>query len=79
LRPDSDLDLLVRAPRRLADGTLAALVALQGGAGCRVDVQVDTGIGGFALLEYARGGKVLLKTARGPVLVEDPWRDRGAA
>jgi phosphoribosyl-dephospho-CoA transferase len=73
LRPSSDLDLLVRAPLPLAPDTLAALCALQPGAACRVDIQVDTGHGGFALNEYARGGRVLLKTDRGPLLVADPW------
>jgi phosphoribosyl-dephospho-CoA transferase len=73
LRPASDLDLLVRAPHPLPAATLAALCALQDGAACRIDIQVDTGAGGFALNEYARGGKVLLKTDHGPLLVDDPW------
>jgi phosphoribosyl-dephospho-CoA transferase len=73
LRPGSDLDLLVRAPAPLPPATLAALCALQNDAPCRVDIQVDTGAGGFALNEYARAGKVMLKTAHGPLLVTDPW------
>jgi phosphoribosyl-dephospho-CoA transferase len=75
LRPDSDLDLLVRSPTRLGPATLAALLPLQAEASCRIDVQIDTGAGGFALLEYARGAKVLLKTACGPMLVADPWQE----
>jgi phosphoribosyl-dephospho-CoA transferase len=77
LRPASDLDLLVRAPEPLAAralAELAELAALQDRLACRVDIQVDTGAGGFALMEYARGGKVLLKTAHGPRLVADPWQ-----
>jgi phosphoribosyl-dephospho-CoA transferase len=78
LRPGSDLDLLVRAPAPLAPATVDALAALQQHAACRIDVQVDTGSGGFALMEYAReyarGGAVMLKTDRGPRLVTDPWR-----
>lgn len=73
LRPTSDLDLVVRTPHPLPPATLAALCALQDGAACRIDMQVDTGAGGFALKEYARGGKVLLKTDHGPLLVDDPW------
>ncbi|MFK3737422.1 malonate decarboxylase holo-ACP synthase [Massilia sp. TN1-12] len=76
LRETSDLDLLVRAPRPLPAGTVAALAALQRDADCRIDIQVDTGSGGFALAEYARGGRVLLKTAHGPVLLDDPWQGR---
>jgi phosphoribosyl-dephospho-CoA transferase len=74
LRPASDLDLLVRAPEPLAARTLATLAALQDRVACRIDIQVDTGAGGFALAEYARGGKVLLKTAHGPRLLADPWQ-----
>lgn len=73
LRDTSDLDLLVRLPRRPAPALVAALCALQDGQPCRLDIQVDTGAGGFALAEYARGGRVLLKTGDGPRLVADPW------
>ncbi|WP_036167720.1 malonate decarboxylase holo-ACP synthase [Massilia sp. 9096] len=77
LRPGSDLDLLVRVPRPPAHATLIALGALQDESACRIDIQLDTGAGGFALNEYqresARGGKVLLKTATGPLLLADPW------
>ncbi len=73
LRATSDLDLLVRLPRRPSAGLIEALCALQDGQPCRLDIQVDTGTGGFALTEYARGGRVLLKTDAGPRLVDDPW------
>lgn len=83
LRPTSDLDLLVRAPQPLAPATVAGLLlaveALQDHAACRIDVQVDTGSGGFALMEYARGGKLMLKTDHGPWLVTDPWQTWQAA
>lgn len=75
LRPDSDLDLLVRAPQPLSGGQAAALAALQADAACRIDIQVDTGFGAFALAEWSRGGRrVLFKTGAGPVLTDDPWR-----
>ncbi|HEX8605403.1 MAG TPA: malonate decarboxylase holo-ACP synthase [Pseudoduganella sp.] len=82
LRQDSDLDLLVRAPAPLPERVVAQLASLQEGAPCRVDIQVDTGWGGFALSEYVarRGrGRLLLKTAHGPLLVSDPWRHAEAA
>lgn len=82
LRPDSDLDLLVRFLEQPAPALLAALLALQAGQPCRIDVQIDTGDGGCALLEVAdaaRRGRVLLKTTHGPVLVDDPWAARAAA
>lgn len=75
LRPDSDLDLLVRAPQPLNAAQAAALTALQTGAACRIDIQIDTGSGAFALAEWSRGGRrILLKTGAGPVLTDDPWR-----
>jgi phosphoribosyl-dephospho-CoA transferase len=73
LRATSDLDLLVRLPDRPSPSLVAALCTLQDGQPCRLDIQVDTGAGGFALADYARGGRVLLKTNDGPRLVADPW------
>lgn len=77
LRPGSDLDLLVRAPAPLPAAALATLARMADSAPCRLDIQVDTGHGGFALAELARGaGRVLLKTAHGPLLLADPWSYR---
>jgi len=80
LRATSDLDLVVHAPTRLDEATIAGLCALQEKSACRLDIQVDTGIGGFALAELAKGApRVLLKTAHGPRLVADPWMQPEAA
>lgn len=74
LRESSDLDLLVRAPARLSERDATALTDALSDAPARIDAQIDTGLGGFALLEWqARRGRVMLKTARGPILVENPW------
>ena len=55
--PDSDLDLLLRTERPLL---------LQGSA-CRVDLQLETPLGGLALREWAgTSSRVLVKTADGP-------------
>jgi len=74
LRPTSDLDLVVRSPQPLSPALTAALCAMHEHAGCRIDIQIDTGAGGFALMEYARGGKTMLKTDHGPRLVDEPWK-----
>lgn len=79
LRPDSDLDLLVRAPMPLNRAQIAALDAILAGAACRIDIQVDSGHGGFAFAEWRRGGRVMLKTGAGPQLVADPWMALEAA
>jgi phosphoribosyl-dephospho-CoA transferase len=74
LRADSDLDLLVHAHDRGDAEALRALGLAIRDAKARVDVQVETRRGGFALNEWLRtGGPVLLKTANGPELCDDPW------
>lgn len=75
LRPDSDLDLLVRAESRPSAAQIVGLSGLQTRSPCRLDIQIDTGWGGFVLGEWlAQRRKVLLKTARGPALADDPWQ-----
>jgi phosphoribosyl-dephospho-CoA transferase len=71
----SDLDVVVRTPepwplegaREIADH-LNRLPA-------RVDAQLDVPAGAMSLAEYARGGRVLLRTPDGPTLTRDPWRE----
>lgn len=75
LHPQSDLDLLVRAERPLDADQIVLLQSLKLHAACRLDVQVDTGHGGFALDEWLAGRRtVLLKTTGGPRLVGNPWQ-----
>lgn len=73
LRPCSDIDVIVHAPAPLPaphERALASLLA----SGMPVDIQVATPRGGFSYRERHRtGGRVLLKTAHGPVLCDDPW------
>lgn len=70
----SDLDLLIRAPQPLARDELVRWQQQLSGGLCRADTQVDTPNGGFALAEWLRDGRVMLKTNHGPRLVSDPWR-----
>jgi phosphoribosyl-dephospho-CoA transferase len=74
LRFDSDLDLVVRAPSIEDADALRSVAALLRNLDARVDVQVETSFGAFALQEWLRtGGPVLLRTNSGPVLVGDAW------
>jgi phosphoribosyl-dephospho-CoA transferase len=71
---DSDLDIILRAPHRvdrdLADRLVSALARLP----VRVDVVLETPLGGCSLAEVAAGGRPLVvKTLHGPRLVDDPW------
>lgn len=75
LRADSDLDLLLRiaVPPDAAQAEALRAIAAKVTA-CRLDLQIDTGIGGFAYAEWAAGrAKILLKTDHGPVLTATPW------
>lgn len=74
VKPGSDLDIVVRAPAPVSRGEAQAMCSLFANSLCRCDVSLDTPCGGVSLLEWARGDdKVLLKTDRGPRLVDDPW------
>ncbi|HEY0211900.1 malonate decarboxylase holo-ACP synthase [Acerihabitans sp.] len=70
---DSDLDLLIRCPDPRAREDFAPLLAVIAALPCRVDIQLDTPMGGMALLEWLRGASVMIKTDRGPVMTRDPW------
>ncbi|WP_083615930.1 malonate decarboxylase holo-ACP synthase [Pantoea sp. 1.19] len=74
LHAASDLDLVWYCPQPVARPLLAALLPRLDAAPCRIDAQVVTPQGGFALREWLTAGRVLLKTDRGPRLTDDPWR-----
>ena len=75
MRPDSDLDLLLRVARPMSRREATELEATLQIFPVRIDVQVDTSRGAFALSEWASGRRrVLLKTNGGPILVDDPWQ-----
>nr|WP_244196181.1 malonate decarboxylase holo-ACP synthase [Paraburkholderia susongensis] len=74
----SDLDLLIRAPERLAQDFACVLLdqlqALAAHIGIRIDTQLETPTGGVALAEWAAGkARVLARAASGPQLIADPW------
>ena len=72
--PDSDLDLLLRTERPLPHNEARSLLQLLEGRACRIDLQLETPLGGVALREWASGAlRVLVKTADGPRLVSNPW------
>lgn len=78
--PDSDLDLLLRAEQPLPRSEARQLLELLEGRACRIDLQLETPLGGVALREWASGAaRVLVKTAGGPRLLADPWAEERAA
>jgi len=72
---ESDLDLLLRAEQPLPRSEARPLLQLLEGRACRIDLQLETPLGGVALREWAGAApRVLVKTADGPRLVGNPWQ-----
>ncbi|MGR6919172.1 malonate decarboxylase holo-ACP synthase [[Actinomadura] parvosata] len=72
--PGSDLDLLIRMPRRPDRAEATRLWEAFALLPARVDCQLETPRGGVNLVEWARsGGPVMVRAASGPRLVSDPW------
>jgi phosphoribosyl-dephospho-CoA transferase len=75
VRVDSDLDIVMRFPEEPDRAALDPLLHTFAELPVRCDVQMETPHGAVALLEWARGVRqTLLKTARGPCLVANPWQ-----
>jgi len=78
--PGSDLDLLLRTERPFTRSEARPLLQMLEGRACRVDLQLETPLGGVALREWAgTSPRVLLKSASGARLVSDPWQEGLAA
>ncbi|MGL5388438.1 MAG: malonate decarboxylase holo-ACP synthase [Enterobacterales bacterium] len=73
MHADSDLDLVVRCPQPASLDDLQRLAMWLQALPCRADAQLETPLGGFALSEWLRDGRAMLKTAAGPRLTRDPW------
>jgi phosphoribosyl-dephospho-CoA transferase len=71
----SDLDVIVRAPEPWPLESAREIAEHLNGFPVRVDAQLDVPVGALSLAEYARGGRVLLRTPDGPRLTWDPWQD----
>jgi phosphoribosyl-dephospho-CoA transferase len=69
----SDLDVIVRAPEPWPRENSRVIAAYLSRLPTRVDAQLDTTAGAVTLAEYARGGRVLLRTPDGARLTCDPW------
>jgi phosphoribosyl-dephospho-CoA transferase len=78
LREQSDLDIVVYCGAPFTRDQERMLADMLDGQACRIDMQIDTGHGGFAFAEWIRSHRrVLLKTGQGPFLTSDPWNRTG--
>ena len=75
LHEGSDLDLILRTPAFISRDWAAQLVERLESAPCRIDVQLQTPGGALMLREWAGSARqVLLKSASGACLVDNPWQ-----
>jgi phosphoribosyl-dephospho-CoA transferase len=71
---ERDLELIVRAEERVSIDLAGELIRLSDSPEIRVDLHLETPLGGLALAEYLKQtSKVLLQTDTGPKFVHDPW------
>ena len=73
--PQSDLDVVIYAPRRMTVNEARLLRDSTQGLPAPIDIRVETPICGFSLVEYASRAPapILLRTASGALLGADPW------
>jgi len=74
LHEGSDLDLLLRTPAPFSREQARALWGECKTAGCRIDLQLQTPMGGLVLAEWAgHAARVMVKGHHAPRLLTDPW------
>ncbi|HGE8301131.1 TPA: malonate decarboxylase holo-ACP synthase [Serratia marcescens] len=73
LHANSDLDLLIRIPKPLPREVFLHWQESTSALPCRIDTQIETPLGAFALNEWLCKACVLLKTNSGPLLTTSPW------
>jgi phosphoribosyl-dephospho-CoA transferase len=72
----SDLDLVIRAPKRLNRKFAEELWVILLSSPGKIDCRIETPACGFSLDEYIRSeaASLLVRTPAGPVLANDPWQ-----
>lgn len=79
IHAESDLDLIIKSPEPLTRSFARGLWEEFGSLPCRLDIQIETPAGAIALFEWTGNSQsVLLKSAKGPFLVKNPWQEEVA-
>jgi phosphoribosyl-dephospho-CoA transferase len=75
--PESDLDIVLYAERRMTAEEAKSLCDRAMNLPAVVDIRVETPVCGFSLKEFAgwSPAAILLRVPRGIVLAKDPWAD----
>ncbi len=76
-RPESDLDIIIYAARRMTADEALILCTQTMDLPATVDIRVETTTCGFFLAEFARnsGAGILLRMRDGLLIGDDPWSD----
>ena len=76
-KPESDLDIVIYAERRMTAEEAKSLCDRAMNLSAVIDIRVETPICGFSLKEFAGRdpAAILLRLRRGFVLAKDPWGD----
>lgn len=72
-RETSDIDLRIYLPQKVPRDFFDDWLQTLNRSPVRIDTQIETPLGGFALKEWLKADKVLLKTDRGPFITNNPW------
>jgi len=71
VKESSDLDLIIDVPGKLSVKAATALLnSMEDISAVRLDIQLNTPCGGISLKEFTSASTVLIKTSRGPVLMD---------
>jgi phosphoribosyl-dephospho-CoA transferase len=78
VKPESDLDIVLYAERRMTAEEAKSLCDRAMDLPAVVDIRVETPACGFSLIEYAQteSSSILLRTPSGHLLGDDPWSDK---
>jgi phosphoribosyl-dephospho-CoA transferase len=78
VKPESDLDIVLYAERRITAEEAKSLCDRAMDLTAVVDIRVETPTCGFSLIEYAQtaSSSILLRTPSGHLLGDDPWSDK---
>jgi phosphoribosyl-dephospho-CoA transferase len=78
VKPESDLDIVLYAERRMTAEQAKSLCDRAMDLPAVVDIRVETPACGFSLIEYAQteSSSILLRTPSGHLLGDDPWSDK---
>ena len=76
-RPESDLDIVLYADRRITTDEAKSVCGVTSGLPSAIDIRVETKACGFSLKEYASQGSapILLRTPYGVKLGSVPWSE----